>query len=168
MTMRDAIIREIPHLRRFAHGLARDADLAEDLVQDCLERALSRETQYDPTRALRPWLFRILRNLFISGRRRAREATSDDATLNAIPDATAGRTPIETIALRQVLGALHELPDEQREVIVLICVEELSYREVADIVGAPIGTVMSRLSRGRSAIKNRCGAQETPRLRRVK
>lgn len=164
--MRDALEDEIPHLRRFAHGLTRDAETAEDLVQDCLARALDKEDRYDPERALRPWLFRMLRNLFLTTRRKKREAQIDWELLEATP--TASAPAADALILKQTLDALYSLPTEQREVMTLICVEEMSYKEAAEIIGAPIGTVMSRLARGREALRRQCGETRAPHLRRVK
>lgn len=169
--MRRALIEEIPHLRRFALSLTRDPDRADDLVQACLERALAREALYDPQRALRPWLFQMLRNLFLTSRRRRREDRLDDDRMSELIDPKADRAPDDALALREALAALYALPDEMREVMALICIAEMSYKETAEIIGAPIGTVMSRLARGRETLRrgrDAPQAAQTPRLRRVK
>lgn len=167
--MRGKIAEELPHLRRFARGLARDRDLADDLVQDCVERALRKEHLFDRSRELRPWLFQMLRNLFINSVRARRAGAVGGADAEAlIAQQPAPQNQVETLAVRQILDALQRLPAEQREVILLVCVEEMSYRATAEILDIPIGTVMSRLSRGREALRQIGGEREPPRLRRVK
>lgn len=168
MDFRAELIAQIPHLRRFARALTGDAALADDLVQDCVERALLKSHLYDPARPLRTWLYAVLRNLHVSGLRRQGRAhavkTVDELTgfEGAISPAQDGQ-----VALSQVAAALDRLPDSQREVIVLVAVEEMSYRDVAEITGVPVGTVMSRLSRARGALRALLG-ESGAGLRRVK
>jgi RNA polymerase sigma-70 factor, ECF subfamily len=168
MDFRADLIAQIPHLRRFARALSGDAALADDLVQDCVERALLKSHLYDPARPLRTWLYAVLRNLYMSGLRRQGRAqtvkTVDELTgfEGAIAPAQDGQ-----VALVQVTAALDRLPDPQREVIVLVAVEEMSYRDVAEITGVPVGTVMSRLSRARSALRALLG-ESGAGLRRIK
>ncbi|SMF14755.1 RNA polymerase sigma-70 factor, ECF subfamily [Tistlia consotensis] len=165
--MRQAIIEEIPHLRRFARGLLRDVEAADDLVQDCIVRALTKEALYDPERSLRAWLFTLLRNLFVSRLRSARlrhERPLEEG--DAEPGVAAGQT--EQVLARQMLALLQRLPAEQREVLLLVSVEELTYRETAEILGIPPGTVMSRLARGREALRRLQQEADAPPLRRVK
>ena len=169
MNFRADLTAEIPYLRRFARGLTGDPALADDLVQDCVERAMVKSHLYDPTRPLRAWLYAVLRNIHVSGLRRERRAgivkTVDDLT-----GAEAMLRPTqegETLFL-QVAAALDRLPDQQREVVILVAVEEMSYRDVAEITGVPVGTVMSRLSRARSALRELVGEEARPSLRRIK
>jgi RNA polymerase sigma-70 factor (ECF subfamily) len=168
MDFRAELIAQIPHLRRFARALTGDAALADDLVQDCVERALLKSHLYDPARPLRTWLYAVLRNLHVSGLRRQGRAhtvkTVDELTgfEGAIGPAQDGQ-----VALSQVAAALDRLPDSQREVIVLVAVEDMSYRDVAEITGVPVGTVMSRLSRARGALRALLG-ESGAGLRRVK
>jgi RNA polymerase sigma factor (sigma-70 family) len=169
MDFRSRLTAEIPYLRRFARGLAGDAALADDLVQDCLERALAKEHLYDPSRQLRAWLYAILRNIHVSGLRRKGRAgvvkTIDD--LAPEEEAVPGEQE-DQVAIRSIAEALDRLPQLHREVILLIALEDMSYREVADIIGVPVGTVMSRLSRARGALRAVLDFDERPNIRRVK
>ena len=162
----------IPPLRRFAVALTRDRDLADDLVQDALERALSRWALRRPGSPLRPWLFTILRNLFISGRRRAaRDRALFDDRADGAAESDFAAAPEDAMALREAFALLDALPEEQREVVLLASVEGFTYDETARIVGAPVGTVMSRLARARRRMRE---AMDRPResggtmLKRVK
>jgi len=169
MDFRSRLTAEVPYLRRFARGLARDASLADDLVQDCIERALVKEHLYDPTRQLRSWLYAILRNLHLSGLRRKGRAgvvkTVDD--LAPEEEAIAGEQEAHA-GVRSIAEALDRLPDLHREVVLLIALDDMSYREVAEVLGVPVGTVMSRLSRAREALRTILDGGERPMLRRVK
>ncbi|MGF7173091.1 RNA polymerase sigma factor [Azospirillum doebereinerae] len=144
---------EIPRLRRFARAMVRDATLADDLVQECLERALSRLHLWRPGSNLRAWLFTILRNLHINGVRRRQPVVDIDAEAQAAIGAAPGSQFVR-LELRDLRRALGLLPNEQREVVLLIGLEGISYGEAADILGISIGTVKSRLSRGRRALRN--------------
>jgi RNA polymerase sigma-70 factor, ECF subfamily len=169
MDFRSQLAGELPHLRRFARALVGDASLADDLVQDCIERALNKSHLYDPARPLRAWLYAVLRNLFISGLRRDGRSTVvksvDDLVGNegAVPAAQE-----ERLSVALITDALGLLPRQHREVIVLVALEDMSYRDVAEIVGVPIGTVMSRLSRARVALHAILEDRGQTVLRRVK
>jgi RNA polymerase sigma-70 factor (ECF subfamily) len=167
--MRERIAAEIPHMRRFARGLARDPVMADDLVQDCLERALSREHLYDPARSLRTWLFTILRNIFLNDQRTrsARANVAQDYEAVGLPHA-AIEPQHHSVYIQQVLNAVAALPAEQREVILLVAVEGLSYQETASIVGTPIGTVMSRLARAREELRGPMTGGPRSHIRRLK
>ena len=157
----------IPALRRYAYALVREHAAADDLVQDALERALlhwpSRRSDGD----LRAWLFTILRNLHVSTRRQAQRrgtaVTMDEADL---PDTAAGQE--SAIEAHDVLAALDQLPEEQKSLLLLVGVEDFSYEEAARILGLPIGTVMSRLSRGRQKLRSIVESGRVTLLRRVK
>jgi RNA polymerase sigma-70 factor, ECF subfamily len=169
MDFRSQLSVELPHLRRFARALTGDAALADDLVQDCLERALTKAHLYDPSRPLRAWLYAVLRNLFISGLRRNGRST----VVKTVDDLVDGEgavqaTQEERLSVQLIGEALDRLPAQHREVIVLVGLEEMSYRDVAEIIGVPIGTVMSRLSRARSQLRNILEQRGTTVLRRVK
>lgn len=157
---------QIPALRRYAYGLVRDPDAADDLVQDCLERALSRWYLRRPDRDFRAWLFTILRNQYINAyRARQRRGTTqqlDEAASLASPD------PHAAIEARNALVALDQLSEEQRSLLLLIGVEDFSYEEAAKVLGVPIGTVMSRLSRARQRFRAIIETGHAPLLRRVK
>jgi RNA polymerase sigma-70 factor (ECF subfamily) len=169
MDFRSRLTAELPYLRRFARGLARDMSLADDLVQDCLERALAKEHLYDPARQLRAWLYAILRNLHVSGLRRKGRAGVVKSVEDLAPEeeAVAGEQE-STSGVRSIAEALDHLPDLHREIVLLVALEDMSYREVAEILGIPVGTVMSRLSRGRTALRSLLDSGERPALRRVK
>ncbi|MGQ9365991.1 sigma-70 family RNA polymerase sigma factor [Azospirillum sp. A39] len=143
---------EIPRLRRFARAMVRDATLADDLVQECLERALSRLHLWRPGSNLRAWLFTILRNLHINGIRRRQTVVDIDGEAQAAVGSAHGAQFVR-LELRDLRRALGLLPNEQREVVLLIGLEGISYGEAADILGISIGTVKSRLSRGRRALR---------------
>jgi RNA polymerase sigma-70 factor (ECF subfamily) len=142
----DEVEAMIPALRRYARALARDSDLADDLVQDTLLRALRAERQFHGG-DLRSWLYTILTNLN-RNRRRAMARRPSFSPLTDPPDASG--TEAEG---RDISRALAQLPEEQRAVLLLVTLEGLSYREVAEVQAVPIGTVMSRLARARSAIR---------------
>jgi RNA polymerase sigma-70 factor (ECF subfamily) len=169
MDFRSQLPNELPYLRRFARALAGDAALADDLVQDCLERALNKSHLYDPSRPLRAWLYAVLRNLFISGVRRSGRSmvvkAVDDLIdgEDAVPPAQEERLSVELIG-----KALDRLSPQHREVIVLVGLEEMSYRDVAEITGVPLGTVMSRLSRAREQLRGILEQRGHSVLRRVK
>ena len=152
------IIGLLPRLRRFARALAGNSNDADDLVQIAIERALARYDQLRPGAPLVGWLFGIVRNAWIdearARSRRARVFVPEELG-EQIADPGAGAAHI--LSVRQ---ALEQLPEEQREVIGLVLIEGLSYREAADIIGVPVGTLTSRLARGRAALQGLLGASE--------
>nr|WP_298794605.1 sigma-70 family RNA polymerase sigma factor [uncultured Acetobacter sp.] len=156
----------IPALRRYARVLTRDPHQADDLVQDCLERALTRLDQVRGQSDLRPWLFTIAYRLNVSRWRRFRRLVPMAETSLPEPLQDAGQIPhLEWQEMTQAFG---HLSDEHRQVLLLVGVEGLEYRAVAKILGVPVGTVMSRLSRARSALHNLVDHEKRPILRRVK
>jgi RNA polymerase sigma-70 factor (ECF subfamily) len=163
------LIKHVPHLRRFARGLCGDPALADDLVQDCIERAISKSHLYDPERPMRAWLYAILRNLFISGLRKD-VRLSVVKSVDDLIEGEGATAPVQedSFSLADIEKALAQLPAQQREVIVMVGLEELSYREVSEVTGVPIGTVMSRLSRGRAALHTLLQKRGQNYLRRVK
>lgn len=144
----------LPRLRRFARSLARDAADADDLCQMALERALKAEGQWQPGTRLDSWMYRIMRNIWIdetrARRRRSETFVAEEAGAN-IGDDDASRIEAR-VDLAHVDKAMAALPDEQREVIALILVEGLAYKEAAQVLDLPMGTVTSRLARGRMAL----------------
>jgi RNA polymerase sigma-70 factor (ECF subfamily) len=144
----------LPRLRRFAHGLSRNGADADDLTQATVERALRSHEQWQAGTRLDSWLYRIMRNLWIDtararGRKEKHEAPEEEAlTIGEDP-----REAIETsLELKRAMAAMDQLPDEQREVVALILIEGFGYREASEMLGLPIGTVSSRLVRGRTAL----------------
>jgi RNA polymerase sigma factor (sigma-70 family) len=149
----------LPRLRRFAHALTRCPADADDLTQSTLEKALTARDQFEAGTRLDSWLYRIMRNLWIdTARSRGRRAAHE-----APPEAGEGvgqdlRPGIEAaVDLGIVMDALERLPDEQREVVALILIEGFGYRETAEMLQVPIGTVSSRLVRGRTALLQQLG-----------
>lgn len=152
---RDARIEAtIPALRRFAWSLLRDQHAADDLVQDCLERALGHWHLRRPDGDLKAWLFTILHHTYISGRRRDARRSRLLGDLAGVADqATSPHAPEAVVQLSQVLRHLDALSEEQRVALLLIGVEGLGYEEAARVLDVPVGTVMSRLSRGRERLR---------------
>lgn len=153
------LIASLPRLRRYALSLCRNGDIADDLVQGAVERAVSSRARFDPETSITAWLFRILRNLWIDQTRRIK-TRGDELDVFEMPEAAVhdGDRALEaTIALRETEAAIASLPAEQREVLRLVCLEELSYAEAAEVLEIPKGTVMSRLARGRVALAEKLG-----------
>jgi RNA polymerase sigma-70 factor (ECF subfamily) len=169
MDFRRQLSAELPVLRRFARALTGDPALADDLVQDCLERAMLKSHLYDSSRPLRAWLFTMLRNLHISGMRRNSRATVIK-TVDDLMDSEGSVPPEQEnrLAAGSVSEALSRLSPQHREVIVLVGLEEMSYRDVSEILGVPVGTIMSRLSRAREQMRQLLEDRGHIGLRRVK
>lgn len=165
----------VPALRRYARALLRDRTAADDLVQDCLERAIGRWHQRRDDGDARAWIFTILHNLAMTRLRRTSQApphvTFDDAA--GLGLSVAGSQE-DGMRYRDLLAALQQLPDEQRTVLLLVAVEQLSYADAARVLDIPVGTVMSRLSRARERLLRLMSADTPaalgthPHLRRVK
>ncbi|HET6234243.1 MAG TPA: sigma-70 family RNA polymerase sigma factor [Acetobacteraceae bacterium] len=169
MTLMAEIEASIPALRRYAWSLLRNGHDADDLVQDCLARALDRLTTESAIAAVRPWLFTIMHNLFISRwrtMRRRKEVVSSDTVEAA--GVSVGPDQDGALVMRDLLAGLDRLTDDQRQVLLLVTVEGLEYRDVAAILGVPVGTVMSRLSRARDNLHAHMDGFRRPSLRRVK
>lgn len=150
----------LPRLRRFARSLARDAADADDLTQMALERALQARTQWQQGTRMDSWMMRIMRNCWIDEvRSRTRRARTFAPEEEGVLVASNGAEDIERAAEMDDVGrAMNELPPEQREVIALVLVEGLSYREAASILDLPMGTLTSRLTRGRQALARKLEA----------
>jgi len=144
----------LPRLRRFALVLCRSPSLADDLVQGACERALANAGSFTPGTRFDAWAFRILRNYWIDHLRRSRtEGMSEDVTVQTHIVGDAGEEPIlNKLLLAEVQQIIDAMPPEQREVLLLVCVDDLAYREAAEVLGVPIGTVMSRLARARKRL----------------
>jgi RNA polymerase sigma-70 factor (ECF subfamily) len=162
------ITSHVAALRRYALVLVGDPTEAEDLVQDCLSRVLAQLRSWRPVRDLKSYLFATMHNVFIDGSRKRRirrgEMSIDDvaAWLSLPPNQT------KRLEVRDLLSALGKIPEQQREVVLLIGLEGMSYVEAARVLGVPIGTIMSRLSRGREALRQLTSQGSVPRLRVVK
>jgi len=162
--VRALILEQVPALRRYARALTGDRERADDLVQDTLARSLSRIHLWRPAASIRPWLFTIMHNLFLNERRRA----SRTVQLGADPAEPAADRADSRALLDDLDRALGQLADDQRAAVLLVGVEELSYDDAAKVLGIPIGTLMSRLSRGREQLRRLLDGEGRPRIRRVK
>src|ERR1700682_6485433 len=144
---------EIPRLRRTARALTRAATRADDLVQSCLPRAIAKQHLWQPDTDLRAWLFTILHNQHVNDVRRSVREGVNVAVEEMAPMLTVQSNAIAVLQLRDLESAIARLPQEQRQVILLVGLEGMRYEEVADILGVPVGTVRSRLSRGRDQLR---------------
>ena len=171
---RRQLLASIPRLRRYARALSFDAARADDLTQQALERALTHWQQFDPRREMGVWLLSIAHNAHLDTLRRdARLSVTDPEELQRVQDAGGG-DPGADVGLRIDLKlALARLSPEQREPLLLVCVEQLSYAEVAEVLAIPVGTVMSRVCRARATMRRLLDggaakeAAPVPVLRRV-
>ena len=168
MDFLDEIKATVPALRRYARALTRNADRADDLVQDCLERAIRKRSLFAPTGPLQAWLFRILINLWRNDLRFERRR-GDHVPIDSLVSEPAVAAPQPgRIALAEMSRAIDRLPDDQREALLLVVIDGASYQEAAGILGIPTGTLMSRLGRARAALRTMTGHADEPRLRTVK
>jgi len=151
----------LPNLRRFAISLCRSRDVADDLVQAACERALANAGRFEAGTCFDAWMFRILRNLWIDHiRKQSTAGQQDDIDQRQdIASASDERNIEARLTLNRVARAITDLPDDQREVMLLVCVEDLSYKTAADVLGIPIGTVMSRLARARKNLAEATGME---------
>ncbi|WP_425351415.1 RNA polymerase sigma factor [Kumtagia ephedrae] len=158
-TVEGQLVAFLPNLRRFAISLTGSRDLADDLVQTACERALNNAASFTPGTRFDAWMFRILRNLWIDHLRRGKTAgVHEDIDERHDLAGVSGQQVTEArLTLRSVAEAVALLPGEQREVLLLVCVEDMSYRDTAELLDIPIGTVMSRLSRARRFLAEAAG-----------
>jgi len=156
------IIACIPRLRRYARALVGDPAGADDLVQDTVERGWSRIMEWRRDREMRAWLFGIMHNLHVDDLRARRLQTT--ALDDDMPDIAQASNPSSGLEVRDMQAALNLLAVEQREILLLIGLEGMSYDQVAATVGVPLGTVMSRLSRGREKLRSLMEGRAAPVL----
>lgn len=168
------LVAHIPDLRRYARSLTGDAWAADDLVQDTLERACQRWQLWSAGSDLRAWLFTLMHNLFVDGARRAvRQQAAHAVDVDDVANELAAPAGVPDQAL-DLQRCLLRLPAEQREVLLLVTLQDLGYEEAARITGVPIGTVMSRLSRARARLRDLMDGKpmpatpSAPALRRLK
>ena len=154
----------LPRLRRYARALAGQRDDADDLVQDTLERAWSRLHLWRGVADMRAWLFGIMHNLHVDGARRPRIGTVplDDDEHGQAAELQVAPAQHERLALLDLQSALDALPIEQKEVLLLVGLEDMSYADAARTLGVPIGTVTSRLSRGRERLRALMDGRQAP------
>lgn len=167
---------EIPHLRRYARALTGDVHQADDLVQDCLERAIRKRRLWLGRGSIRSWAFKILYHEYVSRRRLLRER----AVKVDIENETIAEPPRQLAAVHcgEIMQAVARLPDDHRAAVTLVALEDFAYDDAARILGVPIGTLRSRLSRGRAALRevlldtdeleDADASMRRPRLTRVK
>lgn len=149
----NALVTHLPGLRRYAVGLAGNFALADDLVQDCIERALRQSAQLRDQHSLSAWLRRILRNLYLDEIRKGRTRGVEQDFTALVDNVALSSPPVDTDAARDFAVTLARLAPEHREILLLVSVEELSYREIAEELKIPLGTVMSRLARARERLR---------------
>jgi RNA polymerase sigma-70 factor (ECF subfamily) len=156
-----------PRLRRYARALVGNRDDADDLVQDTLERAWIKSGLWHGVADMRAWLFSLMHNLHVDGVRRGRLQTAplDHDT----PEIATPPRQQEQLAVMDLQAALDQLPQEQKEILLLVALEDMAYADIAATLGIPLGTVMSRLSRGRERLRAVMEGRATPaRLKIVK
>lgn len=158
----------IPRLRRYARALTGDASAADDLVQDALERALVKQNLWREGTDLRAWLFTVMHNVFVNQVRSAAVSRTVQLDDDALADRPQPQST-DRLEIRDLDAALQALPEEQRAVVLLVGLEQMTYDEAACVLEVPIGTVMSRLSRGRERLRRLMqGLPETASLKVVK
>ena len=155
----------IPRLRRYARALVSDRASADDLVQDTLERAWAKLHLYRRGTDLRAWLFTVMHNVHVN---KVRSARATDPLDDEMPELAQRAAQGDSLVVRDLDRAIARLPDEQRAVLLLVTLEEMSYDEVARALGIPIGTVMSRLSRAREKLRGMMLGQAAAKLKVVK
>jgi len=154
---------QIPRLRRYARALTRDIVRADDLVQSCLTRAVAKQHLWQPGTNLRAWLFTVMHNVHVN---KVRAARSTDPLDEGMPELALRAPQGDALMVRDLDRSISRLPAEQRSVLLLVTLEDMSYEQVAKTLDIPIGTVMSRLSRARE--KLRLVLLNEARLRQVK
>lgn len=155
-SIRQDLIGVLPKIRRFACALAGNLSEGDDIVQTACEKALSRADQFQPGTRFDSWMYRIVQTTFLDSRRRheRRFARSDENTLAALSDAGKGAAKADDrLLLARVREAMAALPEDQRAALALVAIEGLGYREAAEVLDVPVGTVMSRLARARAKLK---------------
>lgn len=158
MNMQNELLEHLPRLRRYARALVNNRELADDLVQDTVERALSRLSLFAVGTDMRAWLFTIMHNVFANQMRKSSSravhvSVDDDEEGSALADLAVSGNQLPALEVRDLDYALQRLPLEQRQVVLLVGLEEMGYAEVALALDIPLGTVMSRLSRGRERLR---------------
>ncbi|MAF47049.1 MAG: sigma-70 family RNA polymerase sigma factor [Rhodospirillales bacterium] len=169
MDKRAALTETLPHVMRYARALTRNADTAEDLLHDCVGRALSRLHLFEAGTNMRAWLFTIMHNIHRQNLRQSSRRPRTDSLTDELAERI-GREADQNdkLMLRDFERALGELPDDQRHVILLVGLEDMSYQETADVLEIPVGTVMSRLARARAKLRQAMDGNGKPNLRSVK
>lgn len=165
----DMLVDEIPSLRRYAWALSGDANQADDLVQECLARAISRRKLWIRQKGIRPWLFTILHNIFLNSARRVSNSPIN-GSIEEYENAAISVGDADTMcAISDFERSMNQLSLEHRQALLLVGLEQMSYREASKVLGVPVGTLMSRLSRAREQLSRSLnGETQTANIRRVK
>jgi len=150
---RSLIVEQIPHLRRYARALVGDRGQADDLVQDCLERAWSRMDLWASGTNMRAWLFTILHNLHLNTARKYHNTPTLTPLETGVRSLPVRPTQEDRLEITGVWQAFSRLPEPQRAALLLIALEEMSYEEAAEVLDIPVGTLMSRIHRGREKLR---------------
>ena len=154
------ILQELPHLRRYAQHLTHDRDAAQDLVQDCMERAVRKSRLFRDGTNMRAWLFTMMRNIFINGRRRENLGARVHDGLRSKARSFEAPSQFDAVLLRRTQLAIERLGQDEREAVLLMAIDQQTYRETSDSNGTPIGTMKSRLSRARERLREDVLAEE--------
>lgn len=162
----DEIADCVPALRRYARALTHERDSADDLVQDCLERAIRKRALWRPIGPIRPWLFRMMLNLYRNELRHRRRTPAQVPIEDMADRLAAAGSPFERAALAETARAMERLSAEQREALLLVAVEGFDYAEAAAVLEIPVGTLMSRLGRARAALRQMTG-ETRPTLKAI-
>lgn len=169
MSFKKKLPEHIPALRRYAYALMNnDPQSVDDLVQDTLERAVLNKNRWQPNSDLRAWLFTIMHNHFVNQYRRQQRAPQLVEMHEHTHNLTGEQNAESALYLRDLENCLNQLNSDQREILVLVIIEGMTYREVAQILSIPAGTVMSRLARAREQIHKQLQQTRKPSLREVK
>lgn len=144
---------QIPRLRRYARALAGDPTKADDLVQEALLRGLSKQRLWQPGTDMRAWMFTILHNIHINNQRRLATRAGHQEPLEDYPEPSQPSSQDKNLEVRDLARALEHIPEPQRQVVLLVGLEGMDYKTVASVLDIPLGTVMSRLHRGREALR---------------
>lgn len=166
--LRQLVVDQIPHLRRYSMALVGNRDRADDLVQDTLERAWGRLHLWRRDGNLRAWLFTIMHNLNANAVRQAKRRPRHDPIDEVLVLPSTPANQEQRLELSILSQAVAGLPVDQRAVVLLVGLEQMRYEEVAGILDLPLGTVMSRLHRGRERLRRAMAGEGAPALRRVK
>lgn len=150
----------LPDLTRFARSLTRSEDDAYDLVQDCVERALVKKDYYEDGTNLKSWLFTMMRNLFISQKRRESVARRYVKHIDNSGDRVERASQMHHIFLKETMDAIDDLSSAERDAVVMLGIEESSHRDASNVTRLPVGTIKSRLSRGRANLRVALGLEE--------
>jgi RNA polymerase sigma-70 factor (ECF subfamily) len=163
------LVEEIPSLRRYAWALSGESTAVDDLVQECLARAISRRKLWISHQGIRPWLFTILHNIFVNSVRSS-SPLSEGNSIENYEDLTTSESDADAMCvLSDFEKSLNRLSLDQREALILVGMEQLSYKDAAKVAGVPVGTIMSRLSRAREQLAEYLNGEiQVANLRRVK